>query len=168
MTHEPVGFLRIGVTSLDPVREVNSMTLLTVGTLVFSEVEVLNFCGPSQVFSATRLNEEPRRVEPSPCQVVPIAEGRGTVVAAGGRKAMPGDTPDDAPAVEVLVVPSCWGTRREKGQPTADRLDHRTFSPGHNSRLGLHWRLASGRCLAPRRGRRQGVGPVYSVPVLRR
>lgn len=37
-----------------------------VGILVFEEVEVLDFCGPFEVFSATRLDEDKRREEPSP------------------------------------------------------------------------------------------------------
>jgi hypothetical protein len=30
-----------------------------VGIVVFDDVEVLDFCGPFEVFSVTRLNEEP-------------------------------------------------------------------------------------------------------------
>ena len=37
-----------------------------VGIVVYEEVEVLDFCGPFEVFSVTRLNEEKRREEPSP------------------------------------------------------------------------------------------------------
>ena len=32
-----------------------------VGILVYEAVEVLDFCGPFEVFSLTRLNEEKRR-----------------------------------------------------------------------------------------------------------
>ena len=38
-----------------------------VGIIVYEEVEVLDFCGPFEVFSVTRLNEEKRRDEPSQC-----------------------------------------------------------------------------------------------------
>jgi hypothetical protein len=37
-----------------------------VGILVFPDVEVLDFCGPFEVFSVTRLDEERRRLDPSP------------------------------------------------------------------------------------------------------
>ena len=37
-----------------------------VGILVFPDVEVLDFCGPFEVFSVTRLDETRRREEPSP------------------------------------------------------------------------------------------------------
>ncbi len=55
------------------------MTRRTVGILIFPEVEVLDFCGPFEVFSATRLNEDRRQEEPSPYEVVLIADFRGGV-----------------------------------------------------------------------------------------
>ena len=45
-----------------------------VGILVFSGVEVLDFCGPYEVFSVTRLHEERRREESSPFEVLLLAE----------------------------------------------------------------------------------------------
>ena len=45
-----------------------------VGIVLFENVEVLDFCGPFEVFSATRLNEEKRREEPSPFEVLLVAE----------------------------------------------------------------------------------------------
>jgi hypothetical protein len=35
-----------------------------VGILLFPDVEVLDFCGPYEVFSVTRLHEERRRRNP--------------------------------------------------------------------------------------------------------
>jgi transcriptional regulator GlxA family with amidase domain len=95
------------------------MTSRKVGILVFPEVEVLDFCGPFEVFSVTRLNEERRREEPSPYEVVLVAERKETVVATGGLKVVPDDSLDDCPPLDVLVVPGGWGTRREM---TNDRL----------------------------------------------
>jgi transcriptional regulator GlxA family with amidase domain len=95
------------------------MTGRKVGILVFPEVEVLDFCGPFEVFSVTRLNEERRREEPSPYEVILIAERKETVVATGGLKVVPDDSLDDCPPLDVLVVPGGWGTRREM---TNDRL----------------------------------------------
>ena len=37
-----------------------------VGIVIYEEVEVLDFCGPFEVFSVTRANEEKRRDEASP------------------------------------------------------------------------------------------------------
>jgi transcriptional regulator GlxA family with amidase domain len=89
------------------------MTRRKVGILVFPEVEVLDFCGPFEVFSATRLDENRRREEPSPYEVSLAAEQKGTVVATGGLKVVPDHTLDDCPPLDVLVVPGGWGTRRE-------------------------------------------------------
>jgi transcriptional regulator GlxA family with amidase domain len=84
-----------------------------VGILIFPEVEVLDFCGPFEVFATTRLDESRRREEPSPYEVSLVAEGRDVVVASGGLKVVPDHTPEECPSLEVLVVPGGWGTRRE-------------------------------------------------------
>ena len=44
------------------------MTRRKVGILVFPEVEVLDFCGPFEVFSVTRLDEDRRRQDALPIQ----------------------------------------------------------------------------------------------------
>lgn len=84
-----------------------------VGILVFDDVEVLDFCGPFEVFSVTRLNEERRREDPSPFAVLLVAQEAGVVTAAGGLRVVPDVTLDACPALDVLVVPGGWGTRRE-------------------------------------------------------
>jgi transcriptional regulator GlxA family with amidase domain len=90
-----------------------------VGILIFPEVEVLDFCGPFEVFSVTRLDENRRRQDSSPYEVLIIAENPGTVVATGGLKIVPDHTLDECPSLDVLVVPGGWGTRREMSN---DRL----------------------------------------------
>jgi transcriptional regulator GlxA family with amidase domain len=84
-----------------------------VGILVFPEVEVLDFCGPFEVFSVTRLDEDKRRQSESPYEVVLIAENPGVVVATGGLKVVADHGLDDCPPLDLLVVPGGWGTRRE-------------------------------------------------------
>jgi transcriptional regulator GlxA family with amidase domain len=84
-----------------------------VGILIFPDVEVLDFCGPFEVFSVTRLNEEARREEPSPFEVLLVAERMDTVVATGGLKVVPDVTIDRCPPLDILVVPGGWGTRTE-------------------------------------------------------
>jgi transcriptional regulator GlxA family with amidase domain len=84
-----------------------------VGILVFPDVEVLDFCGPFEVFSVTRLNEELRREEPSPFEVLIVAEHPGPVVTTGGMKVTPDHTLDACPPLDILVVPGGWGTRAE-------------------------------------------------------
>jgi transcriptional regulator GlxA family with amidase domain len=84
-----------------------------VGILVFPDVEVLDFCGPFEVFSVTRLNEERRRDEPSPFAPVLVAETTDVVTATGGLKVVPDYSIDDCPPLAILVVPGGWGTRTE-------------------------------------------------------
>jgi transcriptional regulator GlxA family with amidase domain len=93
------------------------MTHRRVGILVFDEVEVLDFCGPFEVFATTRLNESRRREDPSPYDVRLIAGSREVVTASGGLKVLPDQTLEDCPPLDVLVVPGGWGTRREIGNP---------------------------------------------------
>lgn len=84
-----------------------------VGILIFPDVEVLDFCGPYEVFSVTRLNEERRREEPSPFQVLLIAEHVGPIMATGGLRIIPDYTLENCPPLDILVIPGGWGTRKE-------------------------------------------------------
>ena len=90
-----------------------------VGIVVYEDVEVLDFCGPFEVFSVTRLNEDKRRDEPSPFQPFLVAETRSTVVATGGMKVVPDHDLDSCPPLDVLLVPGGWGYRQ---QMTNERL----------------------------------------------
>ena len=89
------------------------MTRKRVGILVFPDVEVLDFCGPFEVFSVTRLHEAARREEPSPFEVLLVAETPEPVKATGGLRVIPDVPIAQCPALDVLVVPGGWGTRRE-------------------------------------------------------
>jgi transcriptional regulator GlxA family with amidase domain len=60
-----------------------------VGILLFNDVEVLDVCGPYEVFSVTRLDEERRRGEPSRFEVLVAAKGAEPVVATGGMRILP-------------------------------------------------------------------------------
>ena len=84
-----------------------------VGVLIFPNVEVLDFTGPFEVFSVTRLNEERRREEPSPFEVKLIAEKLHPIVASGGLRVLPDFDLDNCPPLDILVVPGGWGTRKE-------------------------------------------------------
>ena len=46
---------------------------LTVGILIFDQVEVLDVAGPFEVFSVTRLNEERGWKEPFPFSVILVS-----------------------------------------------------------------------------------------------
>jgi len=84
-----------------------------VGIVIFPEVEVLDFCGPYEVFSVVRLDEALRREDPSPFQVLLVAEQAEAVTAAGGLRVLPDCTLADCPRLDILVVPGGWGTRRQ-------------------------------------------------------
>jgi hypothetical protein len=57
------------------------MTDKRVGILIFPDVEALDFCGPYEVFSVTRLDEERRREESSPFEVLLVAQRAEPVMA---------------------------------------------------------------------------------------
>jgi transcriptional regulator GlxA family with amidase domain len=84
-----------------------------VGILIFPDVEVLDFCGPYEVFSVTRLSEDRRREEPSPFDVKLVAETSGVVVATGGFRVVADCSINDCPPLDILVVAGGWGTRKE-------------------------------------------------------
>lgn len=88
-----------------------------VGIVLFEDVEVLDFCGPFEVFSVTRLNEEKRRDEPSPFEVVLVAESPGAVTTTGGMKVLPHYTFENCPRLDIIVVPGGWGFQNELKNP---------------------------------------------------
>ncbi len=88
-----------------------------VGIALFENIEVLDFCGPFEVFSVTRLNEERRREEPSPFEVLLVAEKDRPVITTGGMKVIPDHTFASCPKLDILVVPGGWGTRKELKNP---------------------------------------------------
>lgn len=88
-----------------------------VAIVLFDDVEVLDFCGPYEVFSTTRRHEERRWEERSPFQVMLVAEREGPVKASGGMRVLPDHTFADCPPLDILVVPGGWGTRRECRNP---------------------------------------------------
>jgi hypothetical protein len=56
---------------------------LTVGILIFDQVEVLDVAGPFEVFAVTRLDEEHRQIESSPFRVLLVSENIHQVSAIG-------------------------------------------------------------------------------------
>ena len=85
-----------------------------VGILIFDDVEVLDFAGPYEVFSRTRL--EPgaaarRSEETAPFRVFTVAKTAAPVATTGGLRVIPHYGFADAPAIDLVVVPGGWGTR---------------------------------------------------------
>jgi len=88
-----------------------------VGIVLFDNVEVLDFCGPFEVFSAARLDEAHRKEGPPPFDVLLVAEKNEPIVTAGNMKVLPGYTFGSCPRLDILCVPGGWGTRRELKNP---------------------------------------------------
>jgi transcriptional regulator GlxA family with amidase domain len=88
-----------------------------LGILIFNDVEVLDFCGPFEVFSVARLDEARRRSEPSPFEVLLVAETMAPVTTSGGMEVRPMVDFSQAPDLDILLVPGGQGTRREMNNP---------------------------------------------------
>jgi transcriptional regulator GlxA family with amidase domain len=89
---------------------------LTVGILIFDQVEVLDVAGPFEVFSVTRLDEQRRQEElsSSPFRILLVSEKLGPVLAIGGLRFTPDVTIDNCPAeLDLLLIPGGLGTRKE-------------------------------------------------------
>lgn len=83
-------------------------TTRTLAILLFDEVEVLDFCGPFEVFSvANRFTNDPT------FDVLTVAERIGPVVTRGGLSVNPRHTLSDIPRPDILLVPGGQGTRKE-------------------------------------------------------
>ena len=81
-------------------------TIRNLAILIFDEVEVLDFCGPFEVFSVAS-----RFTEPPAFNVLPVAENAGPVVTRGGLIVNPHHRLLDCPQPDVLLVPGGQGTR---------------------------------------------------------
>jgi transcriptional regulator GlxA family with amidase domain len=87
---------------------------LSVGILVFDDVEVLDFAGPFEVFSRTRLTpgvESRRSDESAPFNVFTVAPRSGPIVATGGLHVVPDFDFGTSPTIDLLVVPGGFGIR---------------------------------------------------------
>jgi len=94
----------------------------TVGIFLFDDVEVLDFAGPFEVFSRTRLvpGAESRRTDDSaPFTVFTVARSAAPVVAIGGLTIVPSYSWDTAPPIDILVIPGGFGTRGLLGDAAA-------------------------------------------------
>jgi transcriptional regulator GlxA family with amidase domain len=82
----------------------------TLAILIFEDVEVLDFCGPFEVFSVAN-----RFTDPPAFNVLTVAENAGPVVTRGGLSVSPRHRLADCPQPDLLLVPGGQGrctTRR--------------------------------------------------------
>jgi transcriptional regulator GlxA family with amidase domain len=97
-----------------------------VGILIFPDVEVLDFCGPFEVFSVARLDEARRGEDPSPFEVLLVAESTDPVTAMGGMRVLPDHTLASCPPLDLLLVPGGPGVRGDRiGQRVIDWIAER-------------------------------------------
>ena len=104
------------------------MEKLNVGILIFENVEVLDFAGPFEVFSRTRLTPGTmsRRSEDSaPFNVYTVAETSQTVIATGGLQLIPSYNFNSSPKIDILVVPGGLGTRPRSAEVQASQCSGR-------------------------------------------
>src|SRR5690349_9375713 len=71
-----------------------------VGIVIFDEVEVLDFCGPFEVFSVTGGREGLR-----PFEVFTVAEESKPITARGGLSVNPSYSFESCPRPDILLVP---------------------------------------------------------------
>ncbi len=92
--------------------ESSSMTTRNLAILLFDDVEVLDFCGPFEVFSVAG-----NFVDPLPFHVVTVAEQPGPVIARNGLSVNPHHQLDDCPQPDILIIPGGQGTRTQMHNP---------------------------------------------------
>lgn len=89
------------------------MQKITVGILIYDDVEVLDFTGPYEVFSVTRTLEEPEYDGPCPFEILLVSEHHRKVKTMGGMRVVPNHDFIDFPDVDILIIPGGLGERRE-------------------------------------------------------
>jgi transcriptional regulator GlxA family with amidase domain len=84
------------------------MATRSLAILVFDDVEVLDFCGPFEVFSVVN-----RFTDPAAFSVFTVAEKAGPVLTRGGLSINPDHRLAHCPPPDLLLIPGGQGTRRE-------------------------------------------------------
>jgi transcriptional regulator GlxA family with amidase domain len=83
----------------------------TVGILIFDEVEILDFCGPFEVFSSVvPAGDDDHRNAFRFYRAFTIAEEQRTIRCRGGLLVQPNHTIEDHPPLDILVIPGGYGT----------------------------------------------------------
>jgi putative intracellular protease/amidase len=91
-----------------------SSEIRNIGILIFDDVEVLDFTGPYEVFSQTRLSagvESRQSDETAPFNVFTVAKTEASVRARGGLSVNPDYASSSSPTIDLLLIPGGLGTR---------------------------------------------------------
>ncbi|MCU0497099.1 MAG: DJ-1/PfpI family protein [Anaerolineae bacterium] len=116
--------------------------------LIFDDVEVLDFCGPFEVFAVTR---DPQ-TDQEQFQVYLVAENHRPVVARNGLTVLPRYTILDAPTADIILVPGGRGTRTAMNNPN---LIEWIQKQGQNAELVLS--VCTGALMLAKAGFLQGL-----------
>jgi transcriptional regulator GlxA family with amidase domain len=84
------------------------ITTRNVAILIFDDVEILDFCGPYEVFGVTG-----RHNNSQPFNVYTVAEQLKPIIARNQLSINPQYTIHECPPPDILLVPGGYGTRRE-------------------------------------------------------
>lgn len=95
----------------------NNTPSRSVGILIFEDVEVLDFAGPFEVLSSTRLLDD-QADEAQLYDVHVIAETTSIVSCRNGLLVKPDFSISDHPPLEIILIPGGRGTRRQINNPT--------------------------------------------------
>ena len=90
------------------------MKKINLGIFIFDEVEVLDFAGPFEVFSRTRLlkgAESRRSNDSAPFNPFTVSIDTKPLTATGGLKIIADYTFNNFPKIDILIVPGGYGTR---------------------------------------------------------
>lgn len=77
--------------------------MITIGILIFSQVEELDFVGPFEVLNYVN------KIQPNSTKVLLVAETAEVICAFNGMKVIPDTTLGDCPDLDILVVPGGQG-----------------------------------------------------------
>ncbi len=86
--------------------------MLNVGIFLFSNVELLDFAGPYEVFSVTSELNDYRLFK-----VFTVTEDGKEIRSVNGLKVVPDFSFENHPPIDILVIPGGVGTRSEMNKP---------------------------------------------------
>jgi transcriptional regulator GlxA family with amidase domain len=85
---------------------------LRLGILIYTDVNVLDYCIPSEVFTTTRLPQPSSPfAKESPYQVLLIAKQLSPVITSSGMEVMPHVDFESCPPLDLLLVPGGAGVK---------------------------------------------------------
>ncbi len=87
--------------------------MINIGIIIFDGAEELDFVGPYEIFSIMNTLDDQKRIN-----VFTIAEKKELVKCANNLKVMPDFSFEEAPEIDVLLIPGGDGRRKEMHNET--------------------------------------------------